>query len=237
MPLIIRHFDNPLTAQQAVAALTEAGIAEEKIGFLTKEGVRGHFDVPAELDPDDVSTAEGTLLGSLAGMAMAVAALATPLGPLIGAGPLFGALIGVLAGGATGGIVASLVDFGVDERLARRLAATLDDERAVLLSVEVPAQREAEARALLAQTERLHEDELRFFEGYHERHLDVPYEQVHGAYHFGYRSAARAARPFADAEAELRAHYPGEYDVDREAIEVGYQRYLDTVQVVDAPPA
>ncbi|MDQ4079032.1 MAG: hypothetical protein M3220_22665, partial [Chloroflexota bacterium] len=216
MALIIRHFDNPYTANDAVETLLEAGIPEGKIGFLTKEGVQGHFQAPPGIDPNDMGTGEGTMLGTLAGMVAAVAAMATPFGPIVAAGPLFGTLLGAIAGGATGGIVAKLVDFGIDRDLARTLAATLEDDQAVLLSVEVPDRREAEVRDLLAQTEELHEDEVRYFRTYHEEHQDVAYEEFRDAYHFGYRAAAQWPRPFEEAERDLRAAYPGDYDRDRE---------------------
>ncbi len=209
MATIIRHFDSLPAANDAVEALRAAGVAEEQIGFLTKEGVSGNFQAPDAMDLDDMSASEGALLGTLAGMITAVAAMATPFGPLVAAGPLFGTLIGALAGGATGGVVASLVDAGVEQDVARRLAATLEDERAVLLSVEVPDDEAAEIRMVLAQTESLHQDELRFFERYHADHAGADFATFHDAYHFGYRAAAAQQSPFADAEPALRQAYAG----------------------------
>jgi uncharacterized membrane protein len=232
MALIIRHFDNFHAADEALDALLAAGIPEENIGFLTKEGVQGHFKAPAGINADDIGTAEGTMLGTLAGMVTAVVAMGTPLGPLLAAGPLFGTLVGALAGGATGGIVASLIDSGVDEDLARALAATLESDDAVLVSVEVPDEREGEVRELLAQTELLHGDELRYFQSYHERRTQVPFDELQDAYHFGYRAAALRPRPFEEAVDELRRDYPANFERDRDAIEIGYRRYMDTVQVV-----
>lgn len=150
MAILIRQFANPSAAHDAVEALVAAGIPEDDIGFLSREGIRGHFHVPPELNPDDMSGVEGATLGTLAGLVTAVAALATPLGPLVAAGPLFGTLVGAIAGAATGGVVASLVEGGVDEELAHRLLATLESDDALLLSVELPRRRVAEIRELLA---------------------------------------------------------------------------------------
>jgi uncharacterized membrane protein len=232
MAVIVRHFDNMATAQEAVDAVKAAGVADEQIGFLTKEGVVGHFDAPEAINTNDMSGTEGALLGSLAGMVTAVVAMATPIGPIVAAGPLLGTLVGAIAGAATGGVVASLIDSGVDEETARRLAATLEDDSAVLVSVEVDDAEEANIRALLAQTEELHADELRYFQSYHAQHQDAEFEEFQRAYHFGYRAAAENPRPFEEAEPTLRQSYPGSFDQDRDAIRVGYERYLDTVQVV-----
>ncbi len=232
MAVIIRHFDSMETAQEVVQALNAAGVSEEQIGFLTKAGVSGHFDVPDTINTNDMSTTEGAMLGTLAGMVTAVAAMATPLGPIVAAGPLLGTLIGALAGAATGGVVASLIDSGVDEGTARRLAATLEDDKAVLVSVEVDDDEAAGIRALLARTEELHADELRYFQAYHQQHQDVDFAEFQHAYHFGYRAAAANPVPFADAELSLRQSYDGDFEHDREAIRVGYERYLNTVQVV-----
>ncbi|HEX8684744.1 MAG TPA: hypothetical protein VF707_20675 [Ardenticatenaceae bacterium] len=232
MAVIIRHFDSMETAQEVVQALNAAGVSEEHIGFLTKAGVSGHFDAPNSINTNDMSATEGAMLGTLAGMVTAVVAMATPLGPIVAAGPLLGTLIGALAGAATGGVVASLIDSGVDEGTARRLAATLEDDKAVLVSVEVDDDEAAGIRALLAQTEELHADELRYFQAYHQQHQDVDFAEFQHAYHFGYRAAAANPVPFADAELALRQSYTGDFERDREAIRVGYERYLNTVQVV-----
>lgn len=232
--IIIRHYDNPHSAHEAVEALQEAGLTEQQIGFLTKQGIQGHFDVPDDLNPDDMSRVEGAALGTLAGLVAAVVAL-TPLGPLAAAGTFFGALIGVLAGAATGGIVATLMDAGISKETAHRLAATLEDQDAVLLSVEVPPDREATVRQILADVDALHADEVRYFETYHAQHAEVPFEAFSHAYHYGYRAASHTLRPFAEAEAELGSGYKGDFERDRDAIRVGYERYLDTVQILDHP--
>lgn len=232
MALIIRHYDNPHSAEEALSVLHAAGIGEGQIGFLTRQGVRGTFHVPPEMNPDDMSGAEGAALGTLAGMVAAVAAMATPFGPIVAAGPLFGTLIGALAGAATGGAVASLVDAGASKEVARRLTATLENDDAVLLSIEVPDEREEEIVAMLARSDQLHEDEWRYFETYHLTHQESDFESFSDAYHFGYRTAAERRRPFEAAEPYLRAQYEGDFDQDREPIQVGYQRYLDTVLVL-----
>ncbi|MBA3531927.1 MAG: hypothetical protein H0T73_08420 [Ardenticatenales bacterium] len=231
MALIVRHYDNPQRAHEAVEALQDAGIGDAQIGFLTKKGIQGHFHAPPELG-SDMRGAEGATLGTLAGMVTAVAALATPIGPIIAAGPLFGVLVGALAGAATGGLVASMVDFGIDEESARRLAATLEDEQALLLSVEVPQRREAEIRELLAQTDALHADELSFFQAYHQEHQEIDFEEFAEGYHYGYRAAAHHQKPFAEVDLAMRMDYLGDYEIHREAIEIGYNRYMDTIQVM-----
>lgn len=236
MTLIIRHYDNPHTANEALEALLEAGFQEKQIGFLTKQGVQGHFHAPPEIDTGNMDGVEGATLGTLAGMVTAVAAMATPFGLLVAAGPLFGVIVGALAGAATGGAVASLLDFGIDERTAQRLAATLEDEKAMLLSVEVPEARAEEAREILAQTEEIHQDELRFFEAYHEEHAEIAFEEFASAYHYGYRAAARHRQPFEEVDWTLRMEYPGDYELDRDAIEIGYNRYRDTLLVIEAEP-
>lgn len=234
MAVIVRHFDNMVTAQEAVEAVKATGVSDEQIGFLTKKGASGHFDAPDVINTNDMSGTEGAMLGTLAGMVTAVVAMATPIGPIVAAGPLLGTLIGALAGAATGGVVASLVDTGVDEGTARRLAATLEDDAAVLVSVEVDDADEAPIRALMAQTEELHADEVQFFQRHHAQHQEAEFADFQTAYHFGYRAAAENPRPFAEAETTLRQSYTGNFDRDRDAIQVGYDRYLDTVQVVGA---
>lgn len=232
--VIVRHYDSADSAQEAVDALEGAGIGEEAVGLLTREGVTGHFHPPAGTNPNDMSAREGATLGTLAGLVTGVAALATPLGPLIAAGPLFGALIGALAGAATGGIVAALVEAGLSEEDARRLAATLEDDDAVLLSVEVPRARAAEVRALLGRVEALHEADLAHFRAHHESVGGTDFESANAAYRFGYRAAAEQAGTFETLAPTLASSYPGDFDADREAIAAGFRRYRQTIQVLDA---
>jgi hypothetical protein len=102
----------------------------------------------------------------------------------------------------------------------------------VLVSVEVDDEEEASIRALLAQTEELHADDLRYFQSYHTTHQDAAFGDFQSAYHYGYRAASTNPRPFEEAEPLLRQEYPGNFDRDRDAIQVGYERYGNTVQVV-----
>lgn len=228
MKVIIRQYDSMESAQEAVAALREMGIADEQIGFLTRQGATEHFDLPTEMDPDDVGPAEGALFGGLTGLVTAVVAMATPLGPLIAAGPLFGALIGTLAGAATGGAVATLVErHGIAPETAERLAALLESDSAVLLSVEAPEERANEIEAALASTQALHNESL---QAIHAGRAAAPDAEAYkGAFEWGYRQATHSTRTFEELEPALRDRYPGPYARDREAIRAGFERHRATI--------
>lgn len=233
MKVIVKQYNNMEDAQAGVAALHAMGIKNEQIGFLTRRGTSGNFEVPSEMNPDDVSATEGALFGGFAGLVAAVVAMATPFGPIVAAGPLFGALVGTLAGAATGGAVASLVEnHNVDRETAERLAALLESESAVLLSVEVPAEEMDEVHAQLANAEALQGESQRSYEAQAVTTGVAPQtdsESYQAAYQWGYRAATHTTRTFDEVEADLRDRYPGPYARDRDAIREGFSRHRKTI--------
>jgi len=153
MGTVVGLFETRDQAQQAVEALTRANFQRENISIV----MRDRDEATALADDAGVggSAAAGAvgggLLGGIAGLLVGLGALAIPgIGPIIAAGPLVAALTGGAIGAATGGLLGALVDAGVPEEEAR-VYQTGVERGGILVSVNAPNNREAEARSILQQ--------------------------------------------------------------------------------------
>jgi hypothetical protein len=114
---VVGVFTDRAAAEQAVAALEQAGFTHEHIGFA------GHGDPASTEETDHAGGAlKGAARGSLSGGAVGglLGALATVLipgiGPVIAGGLLAGIVAGAVAGGAIGGIGGALTGMGVTKQ-------------------------------------------------------------------------------------------------------------------------
>ncbi len=115
MSTVVGVFDDQSQAERAVNEIREAGITDEEISIVAKEGRinEDDNDQNSYLNQDITSGAStGGALGGLAGLMAGAGALAIPgIGPILAAGPIAAGLTGVAAGGLAGG----LVDLGIPQ--------------------------------------------------------------------------------------------------------------------------
>ncbi len=153
MTTVVGLFENRDRAQRAIEALQRAGFNREDMSIV----MRDQREAKALADETGVGGATaagavgGGLLGGLGGLLVGLGALAIPgIGPIIAAGPLVAALAGAGVGALTGGLIGALVDAGVPEEEARVYQQGVE-RGGILLSVNVPNNRESEARRILEQ--------------------------------------------------------------------------------------
>ena len=148
---VVGVFDEMRQAEEAVAALREAGFRPEQIGILVRE--RYETDVARSDDEGIYNTEEGAINGAVTGsiaggLLGALAAVMVPgVGPVLASAILAGLLTGATAGAAAGGLLGALIGMGVPEEEARHYEAEL---RAGRILVTVTTDRDGDAaRALL----------------------------------------------------------------------------------------
>jgi uncharacterized protein (TIGR02271 family) len=132
---IVALYDDMDTAHQAVRALRDAGIANDRISLVAQDAggqyakTLGTTTTDTGTDAGDgaaTGAGVGAVVGGIGGLLVGLGALAIPgLGPVLAAGPLaaaisalVGAGAGAVAGGVAGGLLGALVDMGVPEEEA-----------------------------------------------------------------------------------------------------------------------
>ncbi len=114
MSTVIGVFDDRSQAENSMNEIRNAGITEDEISVIAKEGiVRGDEDENNGITGGiSRGATTGGTIGGLAGLIAGAGALTIPgIGPIVAAGPIAAGLTGVAAGGITG----SLVDMGIPE--------------------------------------------------------------------------------------------------------------------------
>ena len=120
MKTVVGFFANREDAENAVAALVNAGASRESLGIISRD-YRDAADSPKVGPLHGVGGADTTAggaaaVGGIAGFAAGLLALAIPgIGPILAAGPLAAGLIGAGVGAAAGGLIGYLKDMGVSE--------------------------------------------------------------------------------------------------------------------------
>lgn len=118
-------YTNRTHAEEAVAALREAGFRPQDLSVLLPENV-GTKDIGYEKHtkaPEHAAKggAAGGVLGGAVGWLLGMGGLAIPgIGPFIAAGPIMGALAGLGAGSVIGGLAGAFTGLGVPEYEAKR---------------------------------------------------------------------------------------------------------------------
>jgi hypothetical protein len=122
MTTVSAVFDNQHDAQQAIAALRQAGVSDGSLSLITRKGERAPSADGDDGDDDHTNIARGILGGGALGAGLAVAALAIPgVGPLAAAGAIAASAvpealaIGAIAGAAAGTFNESLKNHGVSD--------------------------------------------------------------------------------------------------------------------------
>jgi hypothetical protein len=156
---VSRLFDDYDDARAAVANLEQVGFSHDDLSIVANnaDGRHGDHDHDGVNDHGDVSrgVTTGALLGGAGGLLAGLGLLAIPgLGPIVAAGWLAataaGAGIGAAGGAATGSIVGALKNAGHSDEEAHVYSEGVR-RGGTLVSARVPADRAAEAEAILDQ--------------------------------------------------------------------------------------
>ena len=145
---VVGLFADRLQAERAIAALSDAGFAEDQIGFLTP----GEDTEPAYFGRVGKSLAGGTAVGAAAGAILG--GLATVLVPVAGMAVAGGTVLAAAMGGTTGGatgMVAGLL-FGAAASPDRSTYYAQEVQRGrSLVSVAGTPEEQVEARRILLE--------------------------------------------------------------------------------------
>jgi hypothetical protein len=145
---VVALFEDRVQAERAIAALSDAGFAEDQIGFLTP----GEDTEPSYFGRVGKSIAGGTVAGAAAGAILG--GLATVLVPgagvAVAGGTVLAAAMGGMTGGATG-MVAGLL-FGAAASPDRATYYTQEVQRGrSLVAVSATPDQQVEARRILLE--------------------------------------------------------------------------------------
>jgi hypothetical protein len=133
---IIALFDSRAAAENAVAAMADAGYTREDVSIVTRDA-NSSADVP-DIGPrpelgSGTDAGSGAAIGAFAGFVGGIVALAIPgIGPILAAGPLAAGIMGAGIGAAAGGVVGALKERGVPENDAARFSEAIRHGRAML---------------------------------------------------------------------------------------------------------
>jgi hypothetical protein len=146
-------------AEQAIHRLVDGGFARESISIVGHPANCG----PA-IGPVPTVTSEGSLgaaaaVAGLGGFAVGVVALAIPgIGPILAAGPVAAELVAGGVGSVTGGVINWMKQMGVPDNDAGSFCEALR-RGGILLSVESPDERAAEAQQIIGEHRLIDMDE------------------------------------------------------------------------------
>lgn len=167
---ITRAFDDPVLAQRAVTALTDAGIPVSDVSLIANNE-EGWFDEDSNISSSGAADGAGTgagvggVLGAGVGALTGLGLMAIPgLGPVVAAGWLaataVGAVGGAAIGGAAGGIIGALTSSGVEEHDAHVYAEVVRRGGAIV-SLRVPDEAVRRAEEVLARTSTIDTEQRR----------------------------------------------------------------------------
>jgi hypothetical protein len=166
MATITHLYDNYAEAERAVAALEAAGVPNNDISIVGRNGTTTGSTVGTSTETTAPVTDEahtgagtgaslGTLVGGGAGLLAGIGALAIPgVGPVVAAGWLIATLTGAGAGAAAGGLLGSLTGAGVPEHDAHVYAEGVR-RGGTLVSVQATETNAAEVEEILSRSDRV----------------------------------------------------------------------------------
>jgi hypothetical protein len=145
---VVALFEDRLQAERAIAALSDAGFAEEQIGFLTP----GEDTEPSYFGRVGKSLAGGTVAGAAAGAILG--GLATVLIPgaglAVAGGTILAAAMGGMTGGATGMVAGLLFGASASPDQATYYSQEVQRGRS-LVSIAGTPEEQVEARRILLE--------------------------------------------------------------------------------------
>jgi hypothetical protein len=161
MSRVTAVFDNQAQAEQAVAALRQAGIADTHLSFVGQQQ-GGAMSAGAHDDDDAGSRAgKGLLAGAGVGTLFGLAAALIPgVGPFITAGALAtalgsavagGAVSGAIVGGTSGAIAGALAKNGYNEHEANYYGSAVENGSILVAVDSHPGYSDEQVRGTLSQ--------------------------------------------------------------------------------------
>ena len=249
MEAIAGIFDSRADAERAVHGLQSAGIANDRIAFLTPgtsdEAVESSVPV-TDTEQPGMGKAMGGAVGGAIGVAgggtlgAAVASLLVPgVGPVIAAGVVGAALLGI-GGAATGAAAGAALESGLAEGLSRDELYLYEDAlrngRSVVIAFAEDDDAEERIHNVLAQAGAESIDAaretwwlgLRSAEEEHYRSKGGDFRSDEVSYRSGFEAALnpkRRGRSYDEAASELNDTYSE--IATRKAFRLGYQRGQD----------
>ena len=134
-------FDSSQEAERALSELRSAGISDDKISIIGRNGEQSGTE-ESDDDGNASGAVKGAIGGAVGGTLLGIAALAIPgVGPLVAAGAIAAsavpaaAAIGAGAGAVVGGVAGLLTNHGVSEEDAGYYEERLN-QGGIFLSVE-----------------------------------------------------------------------------------------------------
>ncbi len=151
MRTLVGVFEQLAEAESAVKELETAGFSRDGMSIIVNRAKCGPSLGPVENVMPPAGPGAGAAVGGLAGFAAGIVALAVPgIGPILAAGPLVAGLTGAGAGAAAGAMIAKLRQLGASEEEAGCYCEAVR-RGGILLSVDVPAERAAEAEEIIGK--------------------------------------------------------------------------------------
>lgn len=137
--IITALFASRVEAENALAKLEHAGYTDKEMTMLITDDTRAkHFGIKENTKAEE-GTADGAIIGGLAGAIgmslISAGSLAIPGLNLIVSGTIIGGLVGLGAGAVTGGLVGALIGAGIPEHEAKLYENALK-KGAFLLAIE-----------------------------------------------------------------------------------------------------
>jgi hypothetical protein len=136
---IVRLYDHPGDAANAVEALRKAEVPEHDISILTRDDPARGAARGAEI---------GAVVGGVAGLAAALGLAIPGIGPILATGWLAATAAGAAAGGLAGGALGLLSQAGLSREDAHEIAECLR-RGATLVAVRVPEADKGRYEAIL----------------------------------------------------------------------------------------
>lgn len=140
-------FSSHALASEATARIEAAGFSTESISIIGQHDTDNDHDRHNSFTNGNIfdGTANGTLIGGLAGMIIGFGAVAVPgLGAVAVAGPI----AGLISGAITGGVVGAMMELGIPEHEAEEYEQDLSEGK-LLWSMEVDDAYSGDIRRIL----------------------------------------------------------------------------------------
>lgn len=152
---IVGIFDNPNTANRAIADLLSAGFDKSDISLIMSDKTKEHFSAAAE-DTGDRTLKDaaigagigGILTGLLLGLTT-VSGILIPGLPVLVSGPLIAAFEGLGAGAAVGGLTGALSALGIKASEANDYEEQIKAGKAVVVVHNVADDKVGQTRTIL----------------------------------------------------------------------------------------
>lgn len=159
MRTIVAVFGEMTKAEQSVEKLMEGGFSRDSMSIVAHKATCGPALGPVAALTSERSVGAAAAAGGLGGFAAGMVALAVPgIGPILAAGPIAAELVAGGIGTLAGGVIVWLKQMGVPDDDAGSYCEALR-RGGILLSVECPEERAADAQQIIGEHRLIDMDE------------------------------------------------------------------------------